>query len=97
MPGFAEPKGVNRGLPGSRACGLWMDEFGALKFSSCPGRQGPTEVKVSIWDPREDSLWAWSAVLGTRGGGGVTCQRWATDDVELARNKSPGKIHLLPW
>lgn len=56
--------------------------------------QGPTEVKVSIWDPKEDSLWAWCAVLAM---GGVTCQRRATDNLELARGQSPGKIPLLPW
>lgn len=69
-----ELKGMNRGLPGSCAHGLWMDGLTVPWFpgSQVPrlSRQGPTEVKVSIWDPKEDSSWAWSAVLGTHQWGG---------------------------
>lgn len=51
-----ELKGMNRGLPGSCAHGLWMDGLTVPWFSGSQvprlSRQGPTEVKVSIWDPR---------------------------------------------
>lgn len=67
--------------------------FACSWLQGCPGR-ALLRSRSAFGTPKRTACghgvqyWAW---------GGVTCQRQATGNLELAASESPGKIPLLPW